>query len=81
MQVPRQGPNHRNVPLAPLEFPDGKGGSFAGEWERFEGRAVGEHQTDMYWNIYGCHSGGSHSKFSFTKPPPPPAIPFPYIPI
>ncbi|KAH8890705.1 hypothetical protein GQ53DRAFT_807088 [Thozetella sp. PMI_491] len=45
----------------PLEFPDGKGGSFAGEWERFEGRAAGEHQTDIYWNIYGCHSGGTHT--------------------
>jgi hypothetical protein len=45
----------------PLIFPDGSGGSFAGEWERFEGHAAGEHQTDVYWNIYGCHSGGTHT--------------------
>ncbi|KAI0476268.1 hypothetical protein GGR56DRAFT_641920 [Xylariaceae sp. FL0804] len=48
----------KNVPLV---FPDGSPGRFDGEWERFEARNAGEHQTDVYWTLYGCHNGGTHT--------------------
>ncbi|KAI9164033.1 hypothetical protein HJFPF1_05668 [Paramyrothecium foliicola] len=48
------------VKNVPLKFPNGQG-EFAGEWERFEARAASEHQTDVYWTLYGCHTGGTHT--------------------
>ncbi|KAH7319603.1 hypothetical protein B0I35DRAFT_215553 [Stachybotrys elegans] len=54
----------KNVPLA---FPDGSPGRFAGEWERFQATAAGEDQTDVYWTLYGCHNGGTHTFPEFQR--------------
>ncbi|KAL9122889.1 MAG: hypothetical protein Q9187_000560 [Circinaria calcarea] len=47
----------KNVPMDFQKAP----GRFEGEWERFEARAAGDHQTDIYWTLYSCHTGGTHS--------------------
>ena len=52
-----------NKITVPLAFPNGSG-RFAGEWVRFDARAVNEHETSVNWNLYGCHTGGTHSKLT-----------------
>jgi hypothetical protein len=50
----------RSVPMDFQKAP----GRFEGEWEKFEARAAGEHQTDIYWTLYSCHTGGTHCEGS-----------------
>lgn len=47
--------------VVPLYFNPGPG-LFAGEWVTFKADYVSEFETNITWNLYGCHTGDMHGK-------------------
>lgn len=52
-----------NVPLEFHEVP----GMFAGEFISMKTDFISENQTQISWNLYGCHSGGMHRYSEFQR--------------
>ena len=51
-----------NSIVVPLYFNPGPG-LFAGEWVTFKADYVSDYETNIAWNLYGCHTGNMHGKF------------------
>ncbi|CAG8960040.1 hypothetical protein HYFRA_00013228 [Hymenoscyphus fraxineus] len=52
-----------NVPLKFHEVP----GRFAGEFISMKTDVISSNQTQISWNLYGCHSGGMHRYSEFQR--------------